>query len=76
MAHLIGEVAPYMSLGMNLTVTVGVCSILGWWLDGQFDTKPIQLMIFSLMGVAIAIYNFLRTIKELDKRKKEKKLDD
>ncbi len=64
------ELAPYMNLGINLAVTIGLFCLLGWWLDGKFGTKPLLIIICAFAGIAFGMYNFFRTISDLDKKKK------
>ncbi len=67
------EVAPYMNLSWQMLITIGLFILLGWWLDGKFETKPILILVCAFLGIALAFYNFFRTISELDKREKGKK---
>ncbi len=66
------ELAPYLDLGLRMALTVGLMALLGWWLDTQFDTKPLLLIICSLFGIAAAFVNFFRTISRQEKKKKGK----
>jgi F0F1-type ATP synthase assembly protein I len=70
---VMSELGPYLNLGVQIAITVGVCAIIGWWLDKQLGTQPILLLICSLGGVVLGMYNFFRNISELEKRKKTKK---
>ncbi len=67
------EVAPYMNLSWQMLITIGLFILLGWWLDGKFETKPILILTFAFLGIALAFYNFFRTISELEKKEKGKK---
>ena len=69
---IIKELAPYMNLGLQMAITICLFALLGWWLDGWFNTKPMMILICSLLGVAVAMYSFFRTISNLEKRKKQK----
>ena len=39
------EVAPYMNLSWQMLITIGLFILLGWWLDGKFETKPILILV-------------------------------
>ena len=65
------ELAPYLNIGSQLAITVSLGVLLGWWLDGKFDTKPILIISCSLFAVAVAMYNFFKTIANAEKRKKK-----
>lgn len=46
---------------------------LGRWLDEQFNTNPVLMIIFSLFGGFAGIYNFIKTTLDLNKKKLDKK---
>lgn len=69
------ELAPYMNLGLQMALTITLCSLLGWWLDSKFDTKPILILVFSFLGVIIGMYSFFKTVFDLEKKKKKKTSD-
>ncbi|HED07972.1 MAG TPA: AtpZ/AtpI family protein [Ignavibacteria bacterium] len=58
----------YLGLGMQLAVTVAVMVLLGYWLDNKFNTSPWLLIIFSFLGIASALYNFLKTVIKLPEK--------
>ena len=68
------ELAPYMNLGLQMALTITLCSLLGWWLDSKFDTKPILILVFSFLGVIIGMYSFFKTVFDLEKKKKKKNI--
>jgi ATP synthase protein I len=53
---------PYLGLGLQLAATVIVMVFLGIWLDGKFDTSPWLTVIFSFLGIASSLYNFIKTV--------------
>ena len=58
---------PYIGLGLQLALTVIVMVFLGIWLDGKFDTSPWLTITFSFLGIAAALYNFIKTVLKSDK---------
>jgi ATP synthase protein I len=58
---------PYIGLGLQLAVTVLVMVFLGIWLDGKFNTNPWLTVIFSFLGIATSLYNFIKTVLKSDK---------
>jgi len=70
-SNIIVSVAPYMNLSWTMLITIGLFILLGWWLDGQFDAKPVFIIIFAFLGIALALYNFIRTVNELGKKEKK-----
>jgi ATP synthase protein I len=51
----------YLGLGIELAATVTIMFFIGVWLDKKFKTEPILTVIFSLLGVASGLYNFIKT---------------
>lgn len=66
------DVAPYLGLGIQLAATIVVCFFLGRWLDQVLNTAPWFTIIGAFIGAAGGLYNFLKTVIELDKKQKEK----
>lgn len=63
-------VGPYLGLGTQLAATMIMMFFLGYWLDNEFETSPILVIVFSLLGGFAAIYNFIKTVLELGKKEK------
>ena len=68
-AKVLREAAPYLGLGTALATTVGVLFALGFWLDGWMGTRPVLTLVFSLLGVGIALVQFVRMASTLNQRK-------
>jgi len=64
-------VAPYMGLGIQLAVTIVGMVLIGDWLDKKYQTSH-WLWIFALIGGAGGIYNFIKTVMDLEKKNKLK----
>ena len=64
------EIAPYISLGLQLAVTVTIMVFIGVWLDGKFDTNPILTVIFSFLGVFAGLYSFIKSVLKAGNDKK------
>jgi len=62
-------VGPYLGLGTQLAITMVAMFFIGYWLDIKLDTSPVFIIIFSLLGGFTAIYNFIKTVLELGKKK-------
>jgi F0F1-type ATP synthase assembly protein I len=67
---LIKEVGPYINLGWQLVITIGLGALFGYWLDGKLGTKPAMIVVFSLLGIAVGMFSFLKTVLNIDKKKK------
>ncbi len=59
-SKLLKEIAPYINLGWQLVITIFIFVIIGWFLDKWLETKPIFLIIFSLLGCVVGMYDFIR----------------
>ena len=57
-----------MKIGTELVAAVIVGSIIGFLLDGWFDTKPLLTIIFFFMGVAAGILNVFRSAKKINEK--------
>ena len=50
----------FFGSGIQLSVTVGLFALLGWWLDGRFGWTPWGLVICGSLGTLAALYHFLK----------------
>jgi len=60
----------YLGLGTQLAATIILMFFLGRWLDSQFHSTPIMMLLFSFLGGFAGIYNFIKTVLELNEKKK------
>ena len=51
----------YAGLGVELAATVGVLSLVGWWIDGRFGTAPWGLVVGAVVGLVGGMANLVRT---------------
>jgi ATP synthase protein I len=56
------EIGPYLSLGLQLAITVTVMVFIGIWLDGKLKTTPILTVVFAFLGVFAGMYNFIKSV--------------
>lgn len=47
-------------MGFDLAASVGVATLLGWWIDSRYDTTPWGLIICALIGIVGGLYNFAK----------------
>ena len=52
-------------LGTELVAAVAVGTIIGFILDGWFDTKPWLIIIFFFLGAAAGMLNVIRTANKM-----------
>ncbi len=74
-SHSYKEIGPYLGLGTQLAATVVLMFFLGRWLDEKFHSTPLFILIFSFTGSAAGIYNFIKSVINLNNRQKNGKKD-
>jgi F0F1-type ATP synthase assembly protein I len=62
------EFAPYLTLGLQLAISVVVFFFVGRWLDGQFGTSPWLMIAGLLIGTAGGFIQFFRTVAALGRK--------
>ena len=50
------------SVGTQLVVSVFIGFGMGYWLDKQFGTQPVLMVVFMLLGVAAGFLNVYRAV--------------
>tara|TARA_B100001123_G_scaffold373843_1_gene438711 strand:- start:232 stop:537 length:306 start_codon:yes stop_codon:yes gene_type:complete len=55
----------YMKSGVELVSAIIVALVIGIFLDNYFQSKPIFLIIFLILGFAAGIMNVFRSVKKL-----------
>lgn len=63
------EVAPYMGLGLQLAATIVIMVLVGDWLDGKLELNYVFTVIFAVAGIAAGIYNLIRSVNIIEKKK-------
>lgn len=66
--------APYLGLGWQMVITILLGIAIGYYLDKYFETKQIFSIICSIIFILLALYNFIRTVINLDKKNDSKKV--
>lgn len=64
------EVGPYLGLGFQLAASILIMLFLGYWLDTWLNLYPILTIIFAMFGGFAGLYNVIKTVLELNKKKK------
>lgn len=55
----------YLKSGVELVSAIIIALVIGLFLDNYFQSKPIFLIIFLLLGFAAGIMNVFRSVKKL-----------
>lgn len=59
------QVAPYMALGTQLSVTVLFLGGMGWLADNHWNSTPWGLIVGLCLGSVVGFVQFLRSVKRL-----------
>lgn len=69
-------VAPYLTLGAQLAITVVVFFFLGKWADGYFGTEPWLMIAAIIIGSAGGLIKFFRTVIDLGNKEEHERRTD
>ena len=64
------EVGPYLGLGFQLAASIVIMLFIGYWLDSWLKIYPILTIIFAMFGGFAGLYNVIKTVLDLNKKKK------
>jgi len=67
------DVGPYLGLGTQLAASIILLFFAGKWLDEKFDLFPILTISFSFLGGGAGIYNFIKSVLNLNEKNKNEK---
>lgn len=60
--------AVFLSLGAEVAGMIGASALVGYWLDGEFDTGPLFIIIFVLAGTVATFWRILRILRWIEER--------
>jgi predicted F0F1-ATPase subunit len=67
--RVLREVSPLLTMGWQLVITILLFSALGWWLDKEFHTSPVWILILSVFGIVAGMIYFIRTALNFEKKR-------
>jgi predicted F0F1-ATPase subunit len=70
-SRVLREVSPLLTMGWQLVLTILLTSALGWWLDKEFNTSPVWILILSIFGIVVGMIYFIKTALNFDKKREE-----
>ena len=56
-----------MNIPIQMGVIIGAFVFLGIWLDKKFQFEYLFLIIFSLLGVFLSLYQVMKTLQNINK---------
>jgi F0F1-type ATP synthase assembly protein I len=63
----------YVGVGFSFAVIVAAGWFVGQWADGRFGTAPWLTLAGTLLGVALAMFDLIKTAAALERREEENK---
>jgi len=61
------ELGPFLTLGIQLALSVVVFFFIGRWVDGKLNTEPWFMLVGLIIGVTGGFVKFFRTVSRLGK---------
>lgn len=65
------QYGPYLTVGLQLAITVVVFFFLGRWLDDTFQTAPWLMIAGLMLGIVGGLISFFRTAITLGRKQDE-----
>ena len=65
--RLAPSVGPFLTLGLQLAITVVVLFFLGKWLDSRWGTSPWLMLVGLFLGIVGGLFKFVRTAMDMGK---------
>jgi ATP synthase protein I len=56
-----------LRIAVELVVGVGFGAVVGWWLDGFFNTQPWLMIVMVLLGFTAGMMNIIRIAQRLQR---------
>ncbi len=53
-------------LSVEMVAAFIVCGGFGWFIDAWLDTKPIFLLVFVVIGMAVGVYNVYKVARAMN----------
>lgn len=54
-----------LGIGFSLGIWIAGGALLGYYLDGRFDTRPALTLVCLFAGLAIGVYDMYRRLKDM-----------
>ena len=62
------KAAPYINSVYTILASIALFGLIGWWLDGYFDSKPVLIICGLMVGFFVGFYSFFRGLSKLEKK--------
>lgn len=68
LAEVYRKMAPYLNLGYVWAASVILFTLVGYYLDRHWATKPWLTLTGALLGIVVGFYNFIKTVLQGEKK--------
>ncbi len=68
-----GEAAPYLGLGIQITISMVFFVLLGYFADDWLGTSPWLLLVGVVLSAVATAATIYRTVREMDDASRRKK---
>lgn len=72
-SNIYKELSPYMNLGLQMTIPIGLGAYGGYLIDKSAGTSPFWTVALSLFGIIVGMYSFFKIVLSDKNGKKTKK---
>lgn len=56
----------FSNIGLQMAIIIGATTYFGVWLDEKYPNRySVYTIVFSLMGVFVALYNVFRQVRNM-----------
>lgn len=70
--NVIKEIAPFLTIGIEMMLYILIFTFLGYWLDEKLNTSPLLTIILALFGIFASFYKFFKSVLKLNNNKNKK----
>lgn len=57
-----------LGIGSYLATSIVGLTLVGVWLDGRFETRPVLTLVFLVLGLVLGFYGAYQQLRELTQR--------
>lgn len=68
------EVAPFLTLGIQLAISVVAFFFVGYWVDQKYQTAPIGSLVGVVLGSLGGFVKFFKSVRRLTQKDESQQL--
>jgi F0F1-type ATP synthase assembly protein I len=62
----------FVGIGTYLATSIVGLTLVGVWLDGRFDTRPVLTLVFLVLGLVVGLYGAYQQLRSVLERSAER----